>query len=157
VQDSDAERVHADRTVRRAQCDAVIRIASPRRNAVSVIVGISANSDFMLQNAGYRILMEIAFGRTDRADDRRALEAGGWAHFLDLTSLDRDQARRIAWLLDAAAQSRIDEWLADGTQQSLGAATYYESLQEMLRHTFGAPDPELSWSTPAASPAAPTP
>ena len=124
---------------------------------MSVIVGISANSDFMLQNAGYRILLEIAFRRTAREDDRRALEAGGWAHFLDLTRLERDQARRIAWLLDAAAQARIDEWLADGTQQSLGAATYYESLQEMLRRTFGAPDPELSWSTPATSPVPPAP
>lgn len=124
---------------------------------MSVIIGISADSDFMLQNAGYRILVEIAFRRTDRADDRRILEAGGWAHFLDLTRLEREQARRIAWLIDGAAQARIDEWLADGTQQSLGGATYYESLQLSLRRTFGSPDPDLSWPSPTPAPTSPTP
>ena len=67
---------------------------------MSVIVGISADCDFMLENAGYRVLMEIASERTDLQEDKRALEAGAWAHFLDLPSLDPAQAQRIAWLLE---------------------------------------------------------
>lgn len=106
---------------------------------MSVIVGISADSDFMLQNAGYRILLEIAFARTDRSDDRRVLEAGAWAHFLDLTRLEREQAQRIAWLLDGAAQNRIEAWVEEATQSSLGGAAYYESFQALLRKTFGSP------------------
>ena len=106
---------------------------------MSVIVGISADGDFVLRNAGYRVLMEIAFSRTDCPEDRRVLEAGGWAHVLDLTALDRDQARRIAWLLDEAAGIRIEAWLEEGSEASLSGARYYESFQARLRKAFGKP------------------
>ena len=106
---------------------------------MSVIVGISADGDFLLRNAGYRVLMEIAFSRTDCPEDRRVLEAGGWAHVLDLTALDRDQARRIAWLLDEAAGIRIEAWLEEGSEASLSGARYYESFQARLRKAFGKP------------------
>ena len=109
---------------------------------MSVIVGISADSDFLLQNAGYRILMEIAFARTDRPEDRLALEAGGWAHFLDLPRLEAAQARRLAWLLDEAAGVRIEDWRAEGTPTSLSGAEYYGSFQALLRRKYGRP-PEV--------------
>jgi hypothetical protein len=89
---------------------------------VSVIIGISADSDFMLENAGYRILMEIAFARTDQEEDKRALEA-----------------QRIAWLLDEAAQTRIEDWREQGTEASLSGAAYYETFQSLLQKAYARP------------------
>ncbi len=106
---------------------------------MSVIIGISADSDFMLENAGYRILMEIAFARTDQEEDKRALEAGAWAHFLDLPRLDPAQAQRIAWLLDEAAQTRIEDWREQGTEASLSGAAYYETFQSLLQKAYARP------------------
>ena len=106
---------------------------------MSVVVGISARSDFLLQNAGYRVLKEVAFSAAENAEDRRVLEAAGWSHFLDLTRLERDQAQRIAWLLDLAARSRIDDWLAEGSDTCLAGAGYYEKFVNLLRDAFGRP------------------
>ncbi len=106
---------------------------------MSVIVGISARSDFTLQNAGFRVLKEIAFAAAEGEDDRRVLESAGWSHFLDLTRLDWPQAQRIAWLLDAAARIRIEDWLAEGTDSSLAGAGYYEQLVNLLRDSYGPP------------------
>ncbi len=106
---------------------------------MSVIVGISADCDYMLENAGYRVLMEIASARTDRQEDKRALEEGAWAHFLDLPRLEPAQARRIAWLLDEAAQVRIEDWLEQGTEASLAGAAYYVAFQSLLQEAFGRP------------------
>jgi hypothetical protein len=55
---------------------------------------------------------------------------------------DPAQARRLAWLLDRAAQIRIEDWRADGTESSLRGAAYYETFQGLLRKTFGRP-PDL--------------
>ncbi|MGD0862463.1 MAG: hypothetical protein ABSA21_06835 [Candidatus Limnocylindrales bacterium] len=114
---------------------------------MSVIVGISADSDFVLANAGYRVLKEIAFSRTDNREDRRILEAAGWAHILDLTTLKSERARRIAWLLDEAAQIRIEALQAEeGTQESPAGAAHYEAFQAQLRKAFGRPPDLLSRS-----------
>ena len=116
---------------------------------MSVIVGISADSDFLLQNAGYRVLTEIAFSLTENQQDRRTLEVGGWTHTLDLTTLEREQARRLAWLLDEAAGIRIADWLAEGSPSSLSGAAYYETFQAQLRRSFGSA-PSLSRETEPA-------
>ena len=116
---------------------------------MSVIVGISADSDFVLQNAGYRVLMEIAFSLTEDREDRRVLEVGGWAHALDLTTFERERARRLAWLLDEAAGIRIADWLTEGTSSSLSGAALYETFRAQLRRTFGTP-PSLARSTEPA-------
>jgi hypothetical protein len=121
-----------------------------RRNGVSVIVGISADSDFEFQNAGYRVLTEIAFSRTDCREDRRILEAGGWVHLLDLTTLAHDQARRIAWLLDEAVRIRIQAWRDDGTEAALAGAAYYGSFLEQLRRVYGEPPETVSHPTEPA-------
>ena len=112
---------------------------------MSVIVGISADCDFMLENAGYRVLMELASERTDLQEDKRALAAGAWAHFLDLPSLDPAQAQRIAWLLDDAAQIRIEDWQAQGTPSSLSGADYYVTFQSLLQEVYGRPPDTHPW------------
>jgi hypothetical protein len=106
---------------------------------VSVIVGISAHTDFTLQNAAYRFLIETAFGRTNRGDDRRALEAPIWSHLLDLTLMPWEQARRLAWLLDDAAGVEVDARRAEGSESSLLEVADLEAFQSMLRETFGPP------------------
>lgn len=111
---------------------------------MSVIVGISADSDFVLQNAGYRVLIEIACPLAGCEEDRRALEAGIWSHFLDLTILDREQARRIARLLDEATQIRVQDWRAEATEASLSGAAYYETFLAKLRLAFGEPPVQVS-------------
>ena len=106
---------------------------------MSVIVGISVDTDFTLENAAYRLLIETAFSRTDRQDDRRALEAGIWSHLLDLTQMDREQARRVAWLLDDAVGVGIEVWRGEGADSSLENAARYEAFRGLLRESFGPP------------------
>jgi hypothetical protein len=122
---------------------------------VSVIVGISPESDFRFQNAGYRVLTEIAFPRTECPEDRRILEAGGWAHLLDLTALDWAGARRIAWLLDEAAEIRIEAWREEATEAGLAGAAYYETFQARLRAVFGEPPQAAAEVREPAEPAFP--
>jgi hypothetical protein len=88
----------------------------PEERLVSVIVGISSRTDFHLTNAGCRVLMEIDCARTGDPDDRRTLESPVWSHFLDLTRLDREQSRRIAWLLDEAIGVHLERRL-DGEER----------------------------------------
>ena len=104
---------------------------------MSVIVGISSRSDFTLTNAEYRVLMEAAFGRSRDGEDRRLLEAAIWSHFLDLTRLDREQAHHVAWLLDVAAQARLEEIAACHGATDERASC--ETLQMLLRESFGRP------------------
>jgi hypothetical protein len=114
-----------------------------------VILGISSRSDFTLTNAEYRALMEIAFSRSPDAGDRRALEEALWSHFLDLTRLDREQAHRIAWLLEGAAETRLEAVAGqeDGREEEASCGT----LLMLLREAFGL-SPAIEFRPESAEP-----
>jgi hypothetical protein len=101
---------------------------------MSVIITIPPDVDWMINNASYRILVDSVRSRGWREDDLAVLEAADRAYGLNLTRLETDQARRVAWILRDAGILQREERVSEVSVRRMG------ELIELLEDAYGTPD-----------------
>jgi hypothetical protein len=101
---------------------------------MSVIITIAPDVDWMVSNASYRILVDLVRSRGWRDDDLAVVEAADRAYGLDLTRLEANQARRVAWILRDAGILKKEARVSEESVRRTG------ELIELLEHAYGTPD-----------------